>query len=220
MWHKAYQDMLFDYICEYIERYRQNGTILTLLDADKQKLAIAPSVEVGWDNSGFDTETLGLFRGRLKHKYGDLATLNRAWGTGYKHFAEIDARDKTIFDYAFADKQRMPQAVIDHAYFRAEVINKAMSALKSRLLRRYPDLVIVAEVPYPFGWIAPPSLSYKWKAASFPETVEYADLIVFRTAGPSSVATGECYKLLARGQKLLLAHRTGQGGLIADLQKQ
>ncbi len=220
LWDMRYQDLLYLYCCEYLDRYWGRPGLLRLQWEGKVRPAVALSVEVGWDGAGYDEATQQRFRAWLKAKYGSLDKLNQAWGTQYASFEAVDPRDTARFPYPTDEVTPVPQTTQDHAHFRAEVVNAAMDAIKQRLLRNYPDLLIIAEVPYPPGWKHPHAVGYSYGAASFLETVTYADIVVFRTAGPSSLNAEGLIPFRARGQKLVFAHRTGQGGLEADVRNQ
>ncbi len=220
IWDKTYQEALFRYCCTYIDRYKDTGALLRIKDEKGVHLAVAPSVEVGWDDAGFDEATTRRFRKWLLAKYGDVNAINRAWGTHYASVEAIDPRDKRLFPYPKDDKSPIPQTTKDHAHFRADLVNAAMEAVSERLRAHYPGILIVAEIPYPPGWIHPHAVAYRYAAASFPETVKYADIVVVRTAGPWSVNVQGLKEFTDRGQKLVLAHRIGQGGLEARLRDQ
>jgi len=112
---------------------------------------VALMVEVGWrDDKGmplsFDDETNAYFRKWMKSSYYDLNHLNSKWGTSYKSFDEIDPCDKSIFNYAFEDKQNMPIAVKEHVTFRARIISEALKDVAGDVSKKHKDVLFAAEI--------------------------------------------------------------------------
>ena len=78
------------------------------------------------------------------------------------------------------------------------------------VLKRYPEMLFLAEVPYTFGSDHPHAVGHTYGAAMLPEAVAYADIVMFRTVGNNFTAPEQaaCRKLLAQGKAVILSHRT------------
>ncbi len=205
---EEFKRYLISYVSAYINRYLKEGRILRVLWEGKERPVISLSCEM--DFTAFDEETNRLFQEWLRKRYkNDIQSLNALWGTRYRDFAEIDPRNKEIFDYSRIDQPLQPIAVMEHARFRAELCDLAFEGIKRELLKRYPNLLFLAEVPYQFGSLHPHALSYQWGRACLPEIVRFADIVLIRgTQGrltPREIE--EIGKLKRRGQKVIFCYR-------------
>ncbi len=205
---EEFKKYLLSYASAYIERYGEKGRILKVIWEGKERPVISLSCEM--DFTAFDEETNNLFREWLRKRYrNDIGALNALWGTGFRDFGEIDPRDERIFDYSRVDQPHQPVPVTEHARFRAELCNSAFEDIKERLREKYPDLLLLAEVPYPFGSKHPHALGYQWSCACLPEIVRFADIVLIRgTQGRlTREEREEIKKLLRRGQKVVYCYR-------------
>jgi len=205
---------LAHYIDVYLDRYENDPALLRMKDRGKLKPVVGVVVEAGWRNAdgrplSFDDDTNAYFRKWMKSSHHDLAQLNSKWGTNYKSFDEIDPRDKTIFDYGFPDKANMPMAVREHAHFRARMISDMLSSVASEVRKKHKDVLLAAEVAYPFSSDDPNASAYHWNSANEYKSVEFADVIIIRTMGDTCV--GQAAKdndiIMLNGKKLVLAYR-------------
>lgn len=210
-----FKHALAHYISVYLDRYGNDPALLRIKDGrGKIRPVVGLVVEAGWRNTSglplsFDEETNAYFRKWMRATYHDLNHLNTKWGTNYASFDEIDPCDKTIFDYAFADKDNMPVAVREHTHFRARLINDALKDVARDVRRRHKDVLFVAEVAYPFSADDPNASVYRWNSANEYKSVEFADIIFIRTLG--STSSGELQKeqelMMLNGKRVVLAYR-------------
>jgi hypothetical protein len=174
----AFKDYLTAYVTRYVERYRKDGALLHVMKNGKPRPVVTLGCEL--DITLYDAQTNREFIRWLKRRYrDDLSRLNRAWGAQFGAFEEIDPRDTRLFDYSDPQKH-LPNAVKDHALFRAELGNAVFAEITKRLKRRFPDLLILAEMPYPFDCPHPHGPAYQWSCAALPEAFRFADILMLR----------------------------------------
>ncbi|HUV04400.1 MAG TPA: beta-galactosidase [Armatimonadota bacterium] len=205
---------LTHYITVYLDRYADHPALLRINDRGKLRPVVGLMVETGWRSSdglalSFDEETNAYFRKWMRASYHDLNQLNSKWGTNYKSFDEIDPCDKTIFNYAFEDKNNMPMAVREHVLFRARLINDALRDVAKQVRKRHKDVLFVAEVAYPFSIDHPDANVYRWNNANEYKAVEFADIVFIRTVGltSSGAVAKEQEVMMLNGKRLILAYR-------------
>lgn len=198
------------YALMYLDRYL-SGPILRVEWNGKLRPVISLSVESAWDGS-FDDATNARFRAWLKRRYRGIGAVNKAWGSAYSAFADIQPRDKVIFDYVgyLAKKAAHPQAVEDHVAFRAQTITECLRTIAARVRRKHPDVLFLGEVPYQYEAEHPDARSYRIQYGANPESCDWADIVLFRCTGPMSA--GELAALqrhcLRTGQRFILTYRT------------
>lgn len=209
-----FKEALAHYIDVYLDRYENDPALLRVKDGKRMRPVVALMVEVGWrDDKGmplsFDDDTNAYFRKWMKSSYYDLNHLNSKWGTSYKSFDEIDPCDKSIFDYAFEDKQNMPVAVKEHVTFRARIISEALKDVAGDVSKKHKDVLFAAEIAYPFSVDNPDAGAYRWNDANDPRIVDFADIVFIRTVGNTS--SGQVKKeqemLILGGKKVVLGYR-------------
>jgi len=210
----GFRRALAHYITVYLDRYADHPALLRIKDRGKIRPVVGLTVETGWRSSSglplsFDEETNAYFRKWMRASYHDLNQLNSKWGTNYGSFDEIDPCDKTIFNYAFEDKDNMPRAVQDHVRFRARLINDALKDVAGQVRKRHKDVLFVAEVAYPFSIDHPDANVYRWNNANEYKAVEFADIIFIRTVGvtTSGAVAKEQEVMTLNGKRLILAYR-------------
>ncbi|MFQ6096520.1 MAG: beta-galactosidase [Armatimonadota bacterium] len=212
IWRQEAQSALASYARIYLQRYLDQGAILRVAWHGRPRPVISLSAETGWEGVSFDPETTALFRGWLERKYGSIARLNAAWGTKYASFSDVNPRDAVVFRYDDAGGATRPP-VEDHARFRAELVSRSLGKVADRLRAQYPDLLFCAEVPYSFACPRRAASAFRWSAAMLPEIVEYADIVVIRSAGKLWESDWPALQALsASGKQLVLAHRVGRPG--------
>jgi len=198
------------YTTMYLDRYL-SGPLLRLRWQGKDRPVICLSVESAWDGS-FDETTNFLFCRWLKGRYRDVKTLNRAWGTKYPGFFSLDPRDQTIFDYTghIEGKAKHPAAVEAHVAFRAVMISDVLARMAALVRRKYPDVLLLAEIPYQYGSEHPHARGYRIAYGANPESCDYADIVLFRNTGPLSQKESRALRDHQRrtGQRFILAYRT------------
>ncbi len=172
------------YAAEYIDRYGEQA----LLHVDWQgqsRPVVALSVELAWQG-GFDAETTQHFVEWLRKRYGTVADLNAAWGTELAGFEAVDPKDTSVFDYAHlqSGEAKHPDAVEDHIEFRSQVISESLSKQAEVLRQRYPNILILAELPYQFASKHPHAEGYRIGYAANPSCARSADILFFRCTGP------------------------------------
>ncbi|MCL6519743.1 MAG: beta-galactosidase [Armatimonadetes bacterium] len=209
-----FRKALAHYVSVYLDRYGNDPSLLRVKVGGKLLPVVGLCVETGWRNEqglplSFDEETNAYFRKWMRSSYHDLAELNKKWGTNYKSFDEIDPCDKTIFDYAFEDKQNMPMAVREHVTFRARLIADALADVAQRVKKKHKDVLFLAEVAYPFSIDHPDANVFRWNNANLVRIVNFADIVMIRTVGniSSDAVKKEQDLLILDGKKLILAYR-------------
>ncbi len=209
-----FRSALAHYIDVYLDRYENDPALLRIKDGKRIRPVVALMVEAGWrDDKGmplsFDEDTNNYFRKWMKASYYDLNQLNSKWGTSYKTFDEIDPCDKSIFNYAFEDKQKMPVAVKEHMAFRAKIIGNALNDIASDVRKRHKDVLLAAEIAYPFSIDNPDAGAYRWNDANDMRIVEFANIVFIRTVGNTS--SGQVKKdqdlMMLNGKKVVLGYR-------------
>jgi hypothetical protein len=194
----------------YLERYL-SGALLRLRWNGKDRPVVCLSVESAWDGS-FDETTNLLFCRWLRDRYRTINALNKAWGTALADFFAVDPRDTAVFDYAghMEGKAKHPAAVEDHIAFRAEMISDTLARMAARVRRKYPGVLLMAEVPYQYDGEHPHARSYRIQYAANPRSCDYADIVLFRCTGPLSAGEIKALKAYAAktGQKFVLTYRT------------
>jgi len=174
------------YAKDYLSRYKDQALLHVMKDG-RECPVIALTVEASWKTAqSLDPETRMHFCRWLRIKYGSLEDLNRAWGTKFEDLLEIDPADQKIFDYDAAgdrEKRDISKPVRDHISFRAQIVSDALAAMRARLRKEYPNLLIAAEIPYQLATDHPHAWGYTVNCASILEMVEYADIVMVRTTG-------------------------------------
>ncbi len=217
------------YTSEYLDRYLESGALLRVLWEGQPRPVVALTVEAAWpDMGGTGPESAFHLSRWLRDSYeGDIARLNQAWHTDYRDFFAIDPSDKSLFNYdayvaaGAPDPLTEPacgepvepasqfRPVTDHIQFRARLTSDALAAMKSRLLPRYPDLLILAELPYQFGSQHPHALGYFAYNAAVPAMLDYADIVLLRTTGDLDDREQQLVRdyILRTGKPVIAAHR-------------
>jgi len=200
------------YAADYIKRY-QDQALLHVQWQGSLRPVVALSVELAWADGGFDEATTLLFLRWLRARYGgDVAALNEAWGTRYGSVWEVDPQNTTIFDYAHlqAGEAAHPRAVEDHIEFRSQLVSDSLGIMAARLRRTYPDVLILAELPYQLASKHPHAEGYRIGYAANPSCLRSADIIFFRCTGPLSVEEAEALQqwTAETGQPAILTYRT------------
>ncbi len=183
MWKPEFTTYMLRWIGDYLERYGEDSALLRVVRDGREYRVISPCVELGWGEVSFDDETNALFREWVTKRYDDIDSLNAAWGTTYPDFDAIDPRDKEVFDYSDLRQPTQSPAVTDHTRFRTELVRDVYQGLADVLKAEYPDLLLMAELPYEFPCDHTDALKYGWEYAAFPEIAEWADLLLIRTTG-------------------------------------
>jgi len=209
-----FKSYMVQWVSSYIDRYlgTDTGNLLMVKKGGKSHPVISLCVEAGWNMVSFDTQTNELFREWVKKKYKDISSVNSAWGTDYRDFRDIDPLNREIFDYSNMRRFSQPAAVEDHILFRAELCNSAFARIKEELLKKYPDMLFLAELPYQFECESRcgDAVVYKWQYAALPEMVAYADILLIRSTGDMTDEELEALREFGKKYKidLILTHRT------------
>jgi len=196
----------------YIERYRANGALARVRLNGREGVWVCPTVEVAWRGPGsFDPITIFMFVRRLKARYRSVDELNRAWGTRFASFWDVDPRDRRIFDFTAAaeGKAAHPNAVQDWCTFCAELLDDSLERIGAAIRREVPDVIIGTEIPYQFGSTHPHAVAYRIAYAAEPVCVEHAEILVVRATSPLSpeeIRAQDAYR--KRGHAVVLAYRT------------
>lgn len=175
---EAFKQYLTFYVCAYVERYLKDGAMLRVVRDGKSRPVISLTCEM--DFTAFDVDTNRRFVAWLQRKYRDIAKLNAAWRTQFAKFEDVNPKDKSIFDYSYADAPTQPPPVADHVAFRAQLCNEVFADIKERVRRRYPELLFLAEIPYQFEGDHPHARGYATSCACIPDTVRFADILLLR----------------------------------------
>jgi len=200
------------YTKQYLDRYAKDGALLHLNWDGKTRPAAALTVELAWSGS-CDEATQLMFRLWLKERYGrNIGALNKAWGTTFGDFNKIDMCDASIFDLAGHVKgaAKHPKAVEDHVEFRAQVINASLAAVRERVKKDHPDLLVVTELPYQLESEHPHAVGYRVGYGANASSAEHADILVIRATGPLSRAEQKAHLSFKErvGIKTIMAYRT------------
>ncbi len=200
------------YAADYLERYADGALLHVRWRDGRVRSVVALSVELGWPDGGFDDATNLLFIRWVRNKYGTIGALNRAWGTNYASFWDVDPCDTKIFDFEAHNQGRAnyPQAVEDHVEFRAELISDSLGMMATLLRRKHPEVLILAELPYQFGSRHPHARAYRINYAANPSCARSADILFFRCTGilnPAEAKTLSDWVAETR-QPAILAYRT------------
>lgn len=205
-------DFAVAYAEDYLERYKDEALLYVRQDGEKCPV-ISLTVEAAWLwQSSLDSGTRVLFIQWLRDKYETVESLNVIWRTEFDNFFQIDPTDEELFDYQEAmdsAKRVIPQPVMDHVLFRAELVSDAMSLMKARLRKTWPNLLIVAEIPYPFADEHPHAWSYTLDSGSIAPMVKYADWLILRGGGRLTQKSRDAISdhVDMTGQKVVVAHR-------------
>jgi hypothetical protein len=200
------------YVTDYLERYLEHGAVLHVMRNGAACPAVALSVELGWEGSCDDTTKL-MFRLWLRARFADdIQALNQAWGTAIAGFADIDLCDTSLFDLTAhtTGEAEFPAAVEDQVEFRSQVIDTALAEMKRRLLLRFPNLVIVTEMPYQLAADHPHAEGYRVLYGCNPSSAYSADILLLRATDALSQAEEEALAAYKKrtGQQIILTHRT------------
>lgn len=96
-----------------------------------------------YTESGYNASAIGAFRNYLRKKHGSLETLNKAWGTQYGSFDEIDPRQYSA---------KKPNGLMyDFQVFRQEGYFEWMQLIRQSLQKNIPDLVTMNDFNWAFG---------------------------------------------------------------------
>jgi hypothetical protein len=199
------------YAVQYLDRYRDQP-LLHVNWQGRSRPVVALSVELGWDG-GFDDASTARFVTWLRARHGDdVAKLNAAWGTKLAGFGDVNPRDKTIFDYAHLQqgKAQLPRAIEDHIAWRSQAIAESLSQMAVRVRRKYPDVLVLAELPYQFASKHPDAEGYRIGYASAPSCTEGADILFFRCTAPLTQEEADFLTAWSKrtGQPAIITHRT------------
>lgn len=210
IWDRAVRVAGVQYADMYLRRYR-DGALLKLRWKGKDRPVISLSVESAWDGS-FDEESNRRFRSWCRRKYRTVEALNRAWGTRFQRWPDIQPRDATIFDYRahVEGKAAHPQAVEDHVLFRSATIRDVLNAIGREVRRKYPDVLLMAEYPYQYEAEHPHARAYRIQYGADPISCDWADIVLLRATGPLSFKEAEALERHRRrtGQAFVLTYRT------------
>ena len=175
------------YAGEYLNRYAKDGALLHVRRDGTACPVVALTVEASWRReASLDDETRRRFQAWLREKYGSVEALNAAWATAFAEFEEIDPADDAVFDYAVAADtaaRALPKPVSDHIDFRAEIVSDALAQQRARLRETFPNLLIMAEIPYHFADEHPHAWGYTVEHGSITKMVGYADMVLLRSSG-------------------------------------
>ncbi|MBI3922156.1 MAG: beta-galactosidase, partial [Armatimonadetes bacterium] len=198
------------YATSYLDRYADKA-LLKVKWNDGTRPVICLGVEAAWDGS-FDETTNLLFCRWLRDRYKTVKALNTAWKRDFHDFLAIDPRDSSVFDYKnhVAGQAKFPQAVEDHVEFRSEMISDSMARMGALVKRKYPNVLLLAEIPYQYGSKHPHAAGYRIAYGANPRSCDYADIVLFRNTGPLD---GQEIKSLrdrqkGTGQKFVFTYRT------------
>jgi hypothetical protein len=198
------------YAIRYLERY-SNAALVRVRWNGAARPVVSLSVESAWIG-GFDARSIELFRKWLAEKHQDIGKLNAHWGTKLASFNAADPRDAGMFDYSghAAGRARYPAAVEDHVAFRAQTASKSLARMAGRVRARWPNVLILAEVPYQYDAEHPHAKSYRIAYGANPESCDYADIVLFRCTGPLSASEARSLERHRRrtGQRFVLTYRT------------
>lgn len=174
------------YTEDYLKRYADQA-LLHLNWEGKSCPVVALSVELAW-HGGFDEQTNLRFQEWLAKNYGTVNALNNKWGTAFSEFAQINPRDEKIFDYAnyLSAHVASPQAIEDHVEFRSQIIAYSLNQMAAELRKTWPDVLILAELPYQMASDHPHAQGYRVIYGTNPSCVHGADILFFRCTGPLS----------------------------------
>ena len=211
---REFRDSLVHYITVYLDRYGNDPALLHIQEDGKSIPVVGLMLEVGWRNpSGqplsFDEDTNSYFRKWMKSSSHDLKQLNQKWGTSYKSFDEIDPLNKTIFNYAYADKKNMPMPVQAHEHFRARLISDAMEDIMYKVHKKHKDVLFAVEIAYPLDVDNQDAEVYRWNDANDDKAVENADMVFIRGVGTTTMSDQAKTQNLMElnGQRLVGAYR-------------
>jgi hypothetical protein len=202
-----------EYTLEYLGRYLESGVLAHYLWEGEPRPTVALSVELAWNAGGFDTRTTGRFRRSLVKQYsGDIAALNKDWGTRYALFDDVEPRDKSIFNYADHDTSKIahPKAVEAHIEFRSQMIHAGLQAMKERVLEKHPNVVFSTEYPYQIASEHPHGETFRIDFGSNPSASLHAEVLYLRMTGLLSDRERDALRRHqnATGQKIVLCYRT------------
>ena len=169
------------------------------------------TVETAWFGS-LDDRTNGMFREWLRGRYDDVQALNAAWDTPYDDFEDVDPRDWAVFDYQGHNHGAAahPEAVEDHVAFRSATLREALARQGEIVRAKYPDVLLLAEVPYQYGSTHPHARDFRLSCGTNPEACDYADIVLSRSTAPLTADEVEIMRERQRslGQRFVLPHRT------------
>jgi len=207
---ESFKQYLTAYACLYVERYLKDGVLLRVVRDGKPRPVITLGCEM--DYTAFDAETNRRFVAWLQKKYGDIARLNAAWRAQFTKFEDVNPKDTRIFDYSGPEAPPSP-AVADHVTFRAQLCNEVFADIKARVRQRYPELLFLSEVPYPFESNHPHARGYAVSRACIADTVRFADILMLRwTQGrPTPKERAALSKYVAEtGAQIIVCYRVSQ----------
>lgn len=201
------------YAIDYIDRYKDQALCHIVKDGTLCPV-IALSAETGWhwNIAANNPEAKMHFSRYLRNKYKKINKLNKAYGTDYRNFFEIQVTDEEVFDYVSAvdvSKRHIPVPVKDHMHFRAELISDALSAIRAGVLEKYPTAIIAVEVPYALADEHPHAWGYQVSNAAYADVAKHADILFSRGGGVSGNATRRALLDYQKrtGKQVIINHR-------------
>lgn len=210
VWHHSVVEFGARYACDYVRRYRNQG-LLRVRWGGRVRPVISLSVESAWVG-GFDDASNARFRAWLARRYSGVKALNARWGTTFATFEAVDPRDTTVFNYTghISGKAAHPNAVEDHVAFRAETISQSLAAMGAKVRATWPDVLLLAEIPYQYGSGHPHAVGYRIGYGANPESCDYADIVMIRCTGPlnDDEITALSQARRRTGQRFILSYRT------------
>jgi hypothetical protein len=207
---EGFKQYLTAYACAYVERHLKDGALLRVVRDGKPRPVISLGCEM--DYTAFDTDTNRRFVAWLQKKYSDVARLNAAWRSQFARFEDVNPKDQSVFDCSHLEKPPSP-AVADHVSFRAQLCNGVFAEIKERVRQRFPELLFLSEVPYPFESDHPHARGYAVSRACIPDTVRFADILMLRwTQGrPTPKERAALSKYVAEtGAQTIICYRTSE----------
>ena len=175
-------EFMVEYASDYIKRYKDEALLHIKKDGQDCPV-VAITAEVGWPIAGYaNPETNMLFSRFLWNRYGDIESLNEAWGVEFKDFFYVDPQDEKLFTVDRENRELSP-ASTDYLLFRGQMMSDILFAVKAGLRKQYPNIQIAVEIPYGFG----DELGVVWNHyvsnGITRNIAEHADIVILRGCG-------------------------------------
>ncbi len=92
------------------------------------------------------------------------------------------------------------------------MIDASLAAMRERVKKEYPDLLVATELPYQLGSGHPHAVGYRISYGANPSAAEHADILVIRATGPLSPAEQEAHLAFKKrtGIRTVMTYRTYQ----------